>query len=58
MILRMPPDNFTLVINHYQSNAPHDCTASVVTIVVIIVAVSLRTFATMVHLILIILPTD
>ena len=51
----MPPDNFFLVINYYQSNGPHDCTANVVTIVVIIVAVSLRTFATVVHFTLIIL---
>ena len=50
----MPPDNFFLVINYYQSNYAHDCTASVVTIVVIIAAVSLRTLATMVHFTLII----
>ena len=41
-------------MNYYQSNGPHDCTANVVTIVVMIVAVSLRTFATVVHRTLII----
>ena len=42
-------------MNNYQSNGPHDCTASVVAIVVITVAANLRTLATLVQFTLIII---
>ena len=41
-------------MNYYQSNGSHDCTANVVTMVVITVAVNRKIFATRFQLILII----